>query len=126
MSPLHQLKIAGFRMTAPRRRVLEYLRGQAEPQSVAAIHHGLGPGVDLASVYRTVELLQRLGMVVREPREGTAAYRLAGQHHHHIICRSCDHQECLPCDLRLPTPKGFSAVQHAVSLSGVCATCATG
>lgn len=124
MSPLHQLKTAGFRMTAPRRRVLEYLRGQAEPQSAAAIHRGLGQGVDLASVYRTVELLQRLGVVVREPREGRTVYSLAGAHHHHITCRSCARESCLPCDLRLPAPRGFSAVQHAVSLTGLCVSCA--
>lgn len=124
MSPLHQLKIAGFRMTAPRRRVLEYLRGQAEPQSVAAIHRGLGQGVDLASVYRTVELLLRLGLVVGETRGQGMTYVLSERHHHHIVCRSCARESCLPCDLRLPAPRGFSAVQHAVSLSGLCVSCA--
>ena len=126
MAPHTIIRSAGFRLTTVRQQVLEYLLRQTEPQSVAAIHRGLGQGVDLASVYRTVELLQRLGVVVREPRDGQAAYSLADSHHHHIVCRSCDREECLPCDLRLPTPKGFSAVQHAVALTGVCATCAAG
>lgn len=124
MSLLSVLSAAGVRLTAPRRRVLEYLQRQSEPKTAAQIFQGIGQGSDLASVYRTLELLERLGSVVREPRQSEAAYSLSSQHHHHIVCRNCERQACVPCDLHLPSPKGFSAVQHAVSLTGVCTMCA--
>lgn len=127
LDPLRQVKAAGVRLTKVRQVVLNYLQEQGEPQTVAAIHRAIGGrgGVDLASVYRTVELLERLGLATREQHPSGAIYVLADRHHHHIVCRSCRRQACLPCAGELPRSRqGFTAVQHQVMFSGLCATCA--
>ena len=122
---LERLQLAGFRITRIRRAVLRYLERQREPKTAADIFRGIGQGeVDLASVYRTVMLLERLGLLEREVQGRQAAFALAGNpHHHHIVCRACERQACLPCDFSLPPPRGFTAVQHHLTLSGVCANC---
>lgn len=123
---LVRLRRAGHRLTKARRAVVACLQGRSEPQTAAAIHRDVEKHhVDLASVYRTVELLERLGLVMREPRGNRAAYALTDSHHHHIVCRSCQREACLPCAIDLPRPKGFFAIQHQVALTGVCAACAT-
>ena len=122
---LTRVRQAGCRLTKARRAVIAYLQAHDEPQTAATVHRGLrGMRTDLASVYRTLELLERLGVVSRESDGKTAAYAFADHHHHHIVCRGCHRKTCLPCALRLPSPRGFSAVQHQVVLTGVCASCA--
>ena len=52
-----------------------------------------GSQIGLASIYRTLDLLDRTGLVQRfEVGEGSARYEPAypsGEHHHHIVCDSC-------------------------------------
>ncbi|MDD5110093.1 MAG: transcriptional repressor [Patescibacteria group bacterium] len=122
----NQVKTAGRRMTKARQAVLRYLQNQEEPRTAAEISRGLnGLRVDLASVYRNVELLERLGVLMRSRQGNSAAYALSDRHHHHITCRSCRRRVCLPCEVSLPQPKGFRSVQHEVRLTGVCAACAS-
>lgn len=121
---LGKMKSTGFRLTKVRQAVLAYLERVQEPQTATAIFHGLGEPHDLASVYRTIELFETLGIAAREQQGKLAAYVLADRHHHHIVCRSCDAHTCLPCEVSVRAPNGFSAVHHQVMLTGVCATCA--
>lgn len=119
----NKVKAAGYRMTRARQAVLDCLQRQDEPQTAAAIYRTLGERIDLTSVYRTVELLEKLGLVTREQQDNLSAYTLFDHHHHHIVCRTCDVQTCLPCNVSVRPPNGFSAVHHQVMLTGVCATC---
>lgn len=121
-----RLRAAGYRLTKPRRAVLSYLQRQREPKTAAEIYRGMGRRtIDLASVYRTVELLERLGLLERELQGKRASFALTtSTHHHHIVCRSCDRRDCLPCDLTVPPARGYRAVQHHLTLSGVCSSCA--
>lgn len=122
---LRQVKTSGHRLTRARQVVLQYLQTQTEPQTAADILRGVGRArVDVASVYRTMELFEELGLVCREQQGDFGAFTLSDRHHHHITCRSCHRQTCLPCAQELPTPKGFSAVQHQIRLTGVCGACA--
>ena len=111
-------------MTRARQAILDRLGRQNEPQTVAAIYHTLGERINLTSVYRTVELLEKLGVVTREQQGNLSAYVLSDHHHHHIVCRSCDRQVCLPCAVPLPRYNGFTAVQHEIRMTGVCVACA--
>jgi Fe2+ or Zn2+ uptake regulation protein len=121
---LQTIRAAGLRLTKARQAVVAALTEAKEPLTVAEIYERLGKRADLVSVYRTVERLEALGLLTREQQGAHAVFALADRHHHHIVCRSCEQQACLPCDVTVPIPKGFSAVQHAVSLTGLCANCA--
>ena len=75
--------------------VLDLLAGQECCLSAQAIHDRLRDeerAVGLASVYRAVDVLARLGLVRRVDVDGTACYEPAdpsGEHHHHAICDRC-------------------------------------
>src|SRR5262249_60374293 len=85
------LAVAGHAWTRPRAAVLQVLVAASAPLKVEAIHAGLGQwpggrGINLSSVYRTVNLLHALGMVRRGPRgrpppRGRAGAERRGAHH---------------------------------------------
>jgi Fur family ferric uptake transcriptional regulator len=92
-----------------------------------------GSGVGLASIYRALELLDRLNLVRRfEVGEGVARYEPAhpgGEHHHHIVCDTCGTVEAFEDerlehaihDLSDRVP--FTVVAHDVTLHGECPVC---
>src|SRR3954449_12350219 len=89
------LSRSGRRTGGARDEVLDLLAGQECCLSAQAIHDRLREqrrGVGLASVYRAVDVLARLGLVRRVDVDGTACYEPAdpsGEHHHHAICDRC-------------------------------------
>ncbi len=88
----------GLRMTASREAIIEALSKMKEHVSAEDLYlaaHKINPRIGLTTVYRTLELLCRMGMVYKtEFGDGRARYELsevAGgrEHHHHIICTVC-------------------------------------
>jgi Fur family ferric uptake transcriptional regulator len=129
----------GYRLTGPRRAVLEVLATGREPRTVAQIHHGLGgERANLVSVYRTVKLLSEIGLVrATDATGGQRRYELAEPftaHHHHLICRRCGHiadlEGCL-LEAGVLTRLGrqvrqthrFRVTDHELRFFGVCVRC---
>ena len=87
------------------------------------------PGVSLATVYRTVKALEKLGEIVKVELPGEAArYELADKdHHHHFQCRACrkayEISGC-PGGLGALAPAGFRVERHDITLFGLCDRCA--
>lgn len=129
----------GYRITAPRRAVLEALATAQEPRTVAQLHGALGSErVNLVSVYRTVKLLCDTGLVrATDAAQGQRRYELAEPftaHHHHLICRRCGHIEDLEgCLLepevltrlghRVQQSHHFHVTDHELRFFGVCRRC---
>jgi Fur family ferric uptake transcriptional regulator len=88
------------------------------------------PGLGLATVYRTLELLAREGSVRSLTGEGRPRYvRCHPGHHHHLVCVSCGAVEetelcAAPPAGELERRHGFSAESHEVDFYGRCARCA--
>ncbi len=83
-----RLRERGLRMTSQRQQVLDAVREleHATPEQVAAAV----AGVDLTTVYRALELLEDLGLVAHTHLgHGAPSYRMAGDHHVHIVCHDC-------------------------------------
>jgi Fur family ferric uptake transcriptional regulator len=136
----HLLADRGHRLTGPRLSVVQVLAESEMPLSVAEIHARLGTRrVNLVSVYRTVNLLMKMG-VLRAPdrsRKGQR-YELAEQftgHHHHLICQRCEGIEDLEgCPLgddvltrlsaRLRRLRSFRVMEHELRVFGLCRSCA--
>jgi Fur family ferric uptake transcriptional regulator len=88
--------------------------------------------VDISTVYRNLELLRDLGLVVRiETGDGTARYEVCfGQTpHHHLLCLQCGGIVDLPDAVLDPVRQRIQAeysyaprVNHLV-LHGTCPTC---
>lgn len=128
------LTAAGCAWTRPRATVLHVLVAGATPLKVEEIHGRLpqwpgGRGVNLSSVYRTVNLLHGLGIVHRvQLGDGSFRYELAEVfrgHHHHFVCEACGRIEDVPrCPLE-GTDLGAGVRTHRLELFGVCRECAS-
>jgi Fur family ferric uptake transcriptional regulator len=88
------------------------------------------PGLGLATVYRTLELLREAGSIRQLAGAGEGAYvRCHSGHHHHLVCISCgaveDTELCgAPSSAILKRRHGFTAESHELDVYGRCARCA--
>lgn len=141
-SPLRDLSSLALRLrresrkiTGPRAAILEMLRLHRHPLTTKEIHTELPAGsCDLATIYRAMQMLEKLGMVRRSDfGDGAARFELVAEgenHHcHHLICTRCAEvvkiTECFPADIerRIAQANGFAAVTHRLEFFGVCPAC---
>jgi Fur family ferric uptake transcriptional regulator len=132
-----RLAEAGFRRGGARARVLDLLATQSCALSAYEIEARLredGRAVARASVYRILDELDRLGLVLRlDVGQGIARYEAhragAEHHHHHMVCDGCG--EVIPfADAELEETIGrvaqrvtFDVAEHEIVLHGACAAC---
>src|SRR5688572_189193 len=130
-----RLREVGVRLTAPRLLVLEALSREPDDATAQEIHGRLrrsGSPVGLATIYRTLTLLQECGAVdALSHRPGESCYRLcAPDHHHHLVCSDCHRvQELTECKLEdwlagIGEKHGFRPTSHSLEVVGVCRDCA--
>jgi Fur family transcriptional regulator, ferric uptake regulator len=131
---LADLRARGARVTTARRAVLAELvrRGSAHPsaEQIAARLRRSRPEVHLSTVYRTLDVLEELGLVARAGiTDGVTTYHLAADRHHHAVCQVCGTVIELPESAlsavvaRLRRDHGFAADPHHLTIPGVCARC---
>jgi Fe2+ or Zn2+ uptake regulation protein len=153
MTILERLSAAGYKLTAPRRRILDVLRMGEAP--LTALEVAARSGVSVASTYRALALLADLGAV--SETSDPCAERAAGQtalattlgeaaaaddargrryaictatgHHHHFTCRAC-HATLDVSSAALETAlaeieqaAGVRIERHDIALGGLCAAC---
>jgi Fe2+ or Zn2+ uptake regulation protein len=88
------------------------------------------PGLGLATVYRTIDLLRRTGCVRPLAAEGKPTYvRCRPGHHHHLVCLDCGSvQETELCSApdaaELQRRYGFTPEAHELDVYGHCGRCA--
>lgn len=117
-----QLMKAGCRITLPRMAVLKILSKESRPISARNLHKKIKIG-DRASVYRFLNLLEELVLVNVEIIEKEKMYCLAGEPHHHIICKKCGYLEEIECRHHFDSFKNFTNIHHQLTLTGVCNKC---
>ncbi len=90
---LTALRARGLRASTARRLVLENLFAAEEPVSAERIAdglHGRLPRSDLASVYRNLETLERIGLVRHfHLVHGPGLYAMAGRERDYLVCERC-------------------------------------
>ncbi len=126
---------AGYRLTGARRAVVQVLEAATtplSPQEVWRRGQRLQPALGLASVYRSLGVLERSGLVRRVYREdGCHGYMPASPGHcHAIVCRACGQAaEFLGCEelaalaARVRRDTGYQVEDHLLQLAGVCPAC---
>ena len=87
---IQRCETQGIRLTGQRRAVVRALEESTDHPSVEELHQRaiqLDPQVSIATVYRTVKLLEEIGMIERhEFLDGRARYEDAEREHHdHLI-----------------------------------------
>ena len=80
---------AGLKMTGQRRIILEVLDSSEDHPSVEDVYDRAkqkDQSISIATVYRTLSLLDELDLVIRhEFQEGYSRYEVNWDHHHHLV-----------------------------------------
>jgi Fur family transcriptional regulator, ferric uptake regulator len=125
------LKKAGYSATTARKAVFAVLEN-AEPLTMHELV-ALLPNIDRSSVYRTVELYERLGIVHRLHIGWKYKIELTNQyqpHHHHITCLRCGKSQPFLENVSLENnlhaiaaEHNFKLENHLIELQGICNSC---
>ena len=125
---------AGRSDTRSRRAVVQALCAapdRATPAELLARGRNLHPGLSLVTVYRTLELLQSLGLAQRlHHPDGCSSYLPAtAAHGHHVTCERCRRTvEFAGCAIgalarSARAQTGFTVHGHWLELTGLCPDC---
>ncbi len=130
------LRARGGRATSSRRVLLEVLfeaRGHLSAEELAAAVQEKAPDVHLSTIYRNVDDLQKLGVIVHSHMgHGPATYQLASLAHAHFICERCGATLEAPDELFVDLARtvrdtlGFAIDPHHFAMQGLCSRCQGG
>jgi Fe2+ or Zn2+ uptake regulation protein len=125
----------GYRLSEPRKRIMELLESSELALSPQQIHQQLlnkNCDLGLVSVYRTLDLLTQLELVtvVYDPNRNPGYILASGGHHHHIVCQDCHRAlEFSGSDdiddliHRVEAETYFEVRGHLLQLFGICPDC---
>lgn len=124
----------GLRVTPQRLLVLEALATSRSHMTADEIMRWTAeryPAINLATIYRTLDLLTSVGLVTQTDLGGGASkFEVAGDTpHHHLVCEHCgyvmevDDALLVPMRERLLRDYGFRASARHIGLFGVCKEC---
>ncbi|WP_049567769.1 Fur family transcriptional regulator [Streptomyces sp. SBT349] len=130
------LRNRGYRLTPQRQLVLEAVERleHSTPEDILTEVRRTAGGVNISTVYRTLELLEELGLVSHAHLgHGAPTYHLAEHHDHlHLMCRDCE--TVIEADLavagpfaeRLRQEFGFETDLRHFAIFGRCGNCSAG
>ena len=134
----------GYRLTAPRQAVMNILSKTSDHLSAEDVYfklHRIDPSIGLTTIYRTLELLVKMGLASKfDFGDGRSRYELSDgpgglKHHHHLVCTSCgriiDYTDYIEDELELlkQTEEGlsrkfnFKITNHIIQFYGLCDKC---
>lgn len=130
-----ELRRAGYRVTAQRAVILESVAHAGDHRSAQQVYDDARrrlPGLNPATVYRTLETLHSAGLVDLYSSGGRSlrfSLREAGHPHAHLVCSVCGRE--IELDSRLVSSfgkaierrTGFEIDAHHLTLSGTCSRC---
>jgi Fur family transcriptional regulator, ferric uptake regulator len=127
------LRSRGLRMTPQRRAIVsEVMRtqGHIAPTQIARKVQGEMPGVNASTVYRTLTLLEEVGVLQHSHLETGAEYHRAEEAQHvHLTCHNCGRDDALSLDeahklaALIHRHHGFEADLTHFAITGLCAEC---
>jgi len=127
------LRHAGYRLTQPRLAVLRVLEQSAEELSPLGIYErgrAIYDRLGLVTVYRTLEILDALGVARRVHIHGRCrGYARAEGDQHYLVCRRCGTITGFPCEglgpliVSVQERTGFTVDAHLLELTGLCPEC---
>ncbi|MDD4860443.1 MAG: Fur family transcriptional regulator [Dehalococcoidales bacterium] len=131
---LSRLREKGYRLTPQRMMVLEAIEDNPNHVSAEEIHAQVAakyPNVNISTIYRTLELLKKLGLVTEtDLGGGRVRYHPAEKgHHHHLVCQQCgnvidlDESVLSPLKKMLNEEYKFAADLRHLAIFGTCGKC---
>lgn len=125
------LRKENIRVTSPRKAVFETLLKSHAPLSIREIADRT-PTVERTSIYRCLDLFEKLGIIDIIHTGWKKRYELTGPfkpHHHHIQCTNChqltelDSSELEQLITRLSSELGYQTTSHHFEVQGLCRNC---
>jgi Fur family ferric uptake transcriptional regulator len=133
MSCLETLRGKGLKLTPQRLLIIDIIHdshAHLSAEEIIADVQARMPGVNKSTIYRTLDVLEQAGSVVRSESGGRFIYHHSEEgHHHHLVCSECGRTEECPEDLfhqveeALDDRYGFRAHFHHAVVSGLCSQC---
>jgi Fe2+ or Zn2+ uptake regulation protein len=133
---LDRLQANGYRLTGPRRAVVETIalsQHVLSPFDVFELARRRYPSLGLVTVYRTIEKLEELELVqrVHQPSGCQAFIAACAGHQHLLICQRCgrvkffsgDSERMEPLIAEVGLASGFQIEEHWLQLFGQCESC---
>ena len=131
---LEMLEEKGCRITGPRRMIVELLVHSDRAlgaMDIFDLARAKYPKMGLVTVYRTLEILNKLGLVERlHQEEGCHMYlRAANGHEHIMLCKRCGRaayfsgDDLEPLIKKISKQSGFLIQEHWLQLHGLCKDC---
>lgn len=127
------LRAGGYRVTPQRQLVLEAVGRlqHATPEEIYGEVRQTARGINVSTIYRTLELLEHLGLVKHTHiHHGAPSYHLADDAEHvHLVCRQCervleiDQSAVAPLVIALEEQEGFRTDVGHLTVFGLCADC---
>jgi len=132
------LKKKGYKLTPQRRSIVDtIIENEGQHLTAEEIYDKVKKGcpeIGLATVYRTILLLEELGVISRlDLNDGCSRYEILHSNethrHHHLICNAChkvsEVQDDLLEDLEISIEKQyrFKILDHSVKFYGICDEC---
>ncbi|MGH3355305.1 MAG: Fur family transcriptional regulator [Nocardioidaceae bacterium] len=128
-----ELRARGYRLTPQRQLVLEAVQDleHATPDEILAHVRERASGVNISTIYRTLELLEGIGLVSHTHlSHGAPTYHSSTVPQHvHLVCRSCKNvydvrpEVVEPLVSRLHDEEGFDTDVNHLTVFGLCRKC---
>ncbi len=129
-----RLREQGFRITPQRQLVLESVNhlGHGTPEEILSSVQQTASGVNLSTIYRTLEVLESVGLITHTHiGHGAPVYHSQDQSPHiHLVCDECAEVTSVPAatgaqfSLDLQETYGFNAHMTHMAVTGLCQACA--
>lgn len=126
----------GFRLTTQRQVILDVicdLGGHVTPDVIFDEVRRRHPGLNRATVYRNLDFLCEMRLVVAARVGRATHYEIArAEPHHHLICRKCNtlftmpHTAVQQLAKQVEREHGFVVDMDHLALYGLCAACRSG
>jgi Fur family ferric uptake transcriptional regulator len=130
---LERLRTEGLRATTQRRVIVEALLAQPAhitAEDLTALVNERFPEVHAATVYRTLEVLESIGVLYRLANgHAPTEWHMAGHSHQHLVCDDCGRVEEISnaafarLASALARDHGFRVDMRHMAITGRCASC---
>lgn len=127
------MRARGFRVTPQRQMILDAIcegGGHSTPDEIYARVRAKAPAINRATVYRNLDFLCEMRLVVAARIGDHMLYEIAGETpHHHLVCRTCGKVERVGHDTvkaffaKVEREHNFKIDMDHVALFGLCPRC---
>lgn len=128
-----RIRRLGFRLTPQREMILDVIceaGGHVTPEFIYARVQAKSPAVNRATVYRNLDFLCDMRLIVAAHIGRHTVYEIASpEPHHHLVCRQCGTETALPHEVvqaffqQIDQELNFAVDMEHLTLFGLCPTC---